>query len=338
MTRRRSTSRTARRPARGRGRAAPRSSSSVGRVADPRVARPLAQRAAHAVEELLVLELALDVGVGEAVLAHAGGGALGVEELGVPRAVVERAPDRRLGDEHPVAVAAQRQLVDHPLVEQADDVGARADDVARVGERLLQRARPAEPLAPLEHEHRAARPGRGRRRTSARCGRRRRRRRPTSVAASSAIGAGSPTRPSGVVDRRRRAVMRAGRAAKRSRLAAATVDVVSGVLDRQRPLLHLPPRREEHAAVVLVQPVGVAVAGVVAAEVAVVADAHRREDDRALGAVGADVAGQAVAAERCGGPASTQLLAQLVEVGVGGRASGPRAASPWPRPSSAGCR
>ena len=102
--------------------------------------------------------------------------------------------------------------------------------------------------------------------------------------------------------------------AKRSRLATATVDVVSAVLDRQRPLLHLPPRRQEHAAVVLVQPVGVAVAGVVAAEVAVVADAHRREHDGALGPVGADVAGQAVPAERVADPLD-ELLAQLVEVG-----------------------
>ena len=48
------------------------------------------------------------------------------------------------------------QLADDQLVEQADDVGARADDVARVAERPLERAGAAEPLAALEHEDRLA--------------------------------------------------------------------------------------------------------------------------------------------------------------------------------------
>ena len=51
--------------------------------------------------------------------------------------------------------------------------------------------------------------------------------------------------------------------AKRSTLRAATSTSADGVLDRQRPLLALAPRREEHAAVVLEQPVGVALARVV---------------------------------------------------------------------------
>ena len=42
------------------------------------------------------------------------------------------------------------------LVEQADDVGAGADHVLLVGERALERAGPAQPLAPLEHEDRLA--------------------------------------------------------------------------------------------------------------------------------------------------------------------------------------
>ena len=126
------------------------------RVADPRVTGLLPQRPAHPVEEVLVLELALDVGVGEAVLAHAGCGAVGVEELPVPGPVVEGAPDSWLGDEHLVPVTAQRQLVDHPLIEEPDDVGARTDPVLGLGERLLQRARAAEPLAALQDEHRLA--------------------------------------------------------------------------------------------------------------------------------------------------------------------------------------
>ena len=39
------------------------------------------------------------------------------------------------------------------LVEQPDDVGARADHVPLVAERLLERARAAEPVARLEDEH-----------------------------------------------------------------------------------------------------------------------------------------------------------------------------------------
>ena len=46
------------------------------------------------------------------------------------------------------------ELVDHELVEQADDVGARADHVAVVGEGPFERRRTAEALATLEHEHR----------------------------------------------------------------------------------------------------------------------------------------------------------------------------------------
>ena len=44
-------------------------------------------------------------------------------------------------------------------MEQADEVGARADDEAVVGEGRVERARAAEPLALLEHEHREAAAG-----------------------------------------------------------------------------------------------------------------------------------------------------------------------------------
>ena len=83
---------------------------------------------------------------------------------GVGGPVGERAPEVGVGRRDPVAVADELELVDDHLVEQADDVGAGADDVALVGERPLERAGPAELLSALEHEHRASRPreiGRG---------------------------------------------------------------------------------------------------------------------------------------------------------------------------------
>ncbi len=81
-------------------------------------------------------------------------GAVVVEPLAEAGAVLERDPQVRVGDVEVQAALLELQLVDHEVVEQADDVGARADRVA--GERLLERARAAEPLAALEHEHRLA--------------------------------------------------------------------------------------------------------------------------------------------------------------------------------------
>ena len=75
------------------------------------------------------------------------------------RAVLERDPEVGVGDVDVQAAALERELPDHEVVEQADDVGAGADDVVGVGERALERARAAEPLAPLEHEHGLAGPG-----------------------------------------------------------------------------------------------------------------------------------------------------------------------------------
>ena len=71
-------------------------------------------------------------------------------------AVLERDPQVGVGDVDVEAALLEPELVDHELVEQADDVGARADDVVGVGERALERAGAAEPLAALEHEHRLA--------------------------------------------------------------------------------------------------------------------------------------------------------------------------------------
>ena len=74
-------------------------------------------------------------------------------------AVVERDPEIRVGDPSSAGRGARRSSSrDHQLVEQADDVGARADHEALVGERALQGAGAAEPLAALEHEHAAPGP------------------------------------------------------------------------------------------------------------------------------------------------------------------------------------
>jgi hypothetical protein len=50
------------------------------------------------------------------------------------------------------------------------------------------------------------------------------------------------------------------------------VDIVHVVLNRQQPLLHLPPWREKYTAIVLHQPVQVAESGVDLEEVAKLAD------------------------------------------------------------------
>jgi hypothetical protein len=51
-------------------------------------------------------------------------------------------------------VPGQVQLLDDQRVQQRDDVRARADQVALVGEGPLQRRGPAELRAPLQHQHR----------------------------------------------------------------------------------------------------------------------------------------------------------------------------------------
>src|SRR5579884_112718 len=64
------------------------------------------------------------------------------------------------------------------------------------------------------------------------------------------------------------------------------VDIRLIVLHRDQPLLDLAPRRQENPAVVLVEPVGVAVPVVHAEEAAVVRHRVGGEDDTALGARG----------------------------------------------------
>ena len=52
-----------------------------------------------------------------------------------------------------VAVPGQLQLLDHQGMEEADEVGTRADVPGGIGEGLLQGARTAQPVLRFEHEH-----------------------------------------------------------------------------------------------------------------------------------------------------------------------------------------
>ncbi len=123
------------------------------RVALPGVALALAQLLADVVEQLLVLPVAVDVGLGEAHLLEVGVRLGVVEVLAEGGAVLERDPEVRVGDPEAQPALAQGELVDDALVEQAEHVGARRDDDPVVVERALERRRAAEPVAALEHEH-----------------------------------------------------------------------------------------------------------------------------------------------------------------------------------------
>src|SRR3954464_10770618 len=67
------------------------------------------------------------------------------------------------------------------------------------------------------------------------------------------------------------------------------IDIVAVVLNRKQPLLHLPPWREKHPAIVLHQPVQVAESGVDVKEVAEFAHPLAAERHAPLGARGDDV-------------------------------------------------
>ena len=113
-----------------------------------------------------------------------------------------------------------------------------------------------------------------------------------------------PARPLASADPRSRRRVGAAGVAKRSTLAHEPVDVLVGVLHRDRPLLALAPRRQEHAAVVLVQPVRVAELVVDVEEVAVVADRVGQEDDAALGAGRDHVPGRSVRSRTSSSPST----------------------------------
>ena len=72
------------------------------------------------------------------------------------------------------------------------------------------------------------------------------------------------------------------------------VDIVRVVLNRQQPLLHLPPWREKHTAIVLHEPVQVAESGVDLEEIAKLADPVAAERHAALGAYGHHVPAETV--------------------------------------------
>src|SRR5690348_4397606 len=72
------------------------------------------------------------------------------------------------------------------------------------------------------------------------------------------------------------------------------VDVVAAVLNGQQPLLHLPPWREKHSAIVLHQPVQMAESGVDLQEIPELAHRVGAEGDAALGADGDDVPAEPV--------------------------------------------
>ena len=161
--------------------ASPPRSSSIsarsGAVADPGVASTVAQRVADPVEQGLVGLVALHVARGQ--LGHGGGTAIGVVPQRDRGAVLERAPQVGVHELDPVATVAQPELVDHQRVQQADRVGARAHDPARIGKGLLERAGAARVGCAARGRARCGLPGRDRRPRSARCGRRRPRRRPS---------------------------------------------------------------------------------------------------------------------------------------------------------------
>src|ERR1039458_8954537 len=79
-------------------------------------------------------------------------------------------------------------------------------------------------------------------------------------------------------------MLRPNRSREGREILDKTVYVVRIVLNRDQPLLGFAPRRQEDAAVVLEQPVGVAVGVVDFKEVAEVADRLGGEDHAALGA------------------------------------------------------
>src|SRR6478752_5337118 len=72
------------------------------------------------------------------------------------------------------------------------------------------------------------------------------------------------------------------------------VDIVRVVLNRQQPLLHLPPWREKHTAIVLHEPVQVAESGINFEEVPKLANPVAAECHAALGADGHHVPAEAV--------------------------------------------
>lgn len=127
----------------------------TGCLTHPRVALTLAQRPAQTREHIPVGAPAVDVARRQP--RHLGSGAVLVVVVGQTAAVGEWAPGRGLGRDGAVAVAGEVELGDDQGMQQADQIGARADHEALVAERALEGAGAAEALAALEHEDRPAR-------------------------------------------------------------------------------------------------------------------------------------------------------------------------------------
>ncbi len=124
-----------------------------GGIPDPGVALALAQQLADVVEELLVCPVALDVLGRDAEVLQARLRLCIVQPLPECGPVLERDPEVRVGDPVAQPAAPELELIDHEVVEQADDVGAGTDDEALVSERALERRGAAQPLPALEHQH-----------------------------------------------------------------------------------------------------------------------------------------------------------------------------------------
>ena len=102
---------------------------SIRRIADPRVVRLGPERPPDPCEELLVA--GVPVGVSGAHRRHHLVIPLGVVPQAQGGAVVERTPEMRVDDMHSIAVPAQVELVDHPVVEETDEIRARAHHESR---------------------------------------------------------------------------------------------------------------------------------------------------------------------------------------------------------------
>ena len=104
-------------------------------------------------ERLSVGVEAPDVLLGDAEFAKPGKCPLLVVELDERCPVVEGDEEGRIGNSDLDAALAEAQFGDHEVVEHADDIGARADDVPLVFEWPLEGAGAADALAALEHEN-----------------------------------------------------------------------------------------------------------------------------------------------------------------------------------------
>ena len=125
----------------------------VGRIANPGVVRLRSECPPDAAEKLLVAAVA--VGVTGAHRRHHPMVPFGVVPEAQGRAIVERTPEMRVDQVDAIPVTAKVELVDDAMVEETDQVGARADHEPGIVERVVERARAADAVTRLEDEHSA---------------------------------------------------------------------------------------------------------------------------------------------------------------------------------------